>query len=121
MTEATSTSVANHPEWPAPGPAVWGSMPSSTSAPAEHVRTHCPALIATLSAIAQAAKDDERVDDEPGSASEPGRLIAPTTDDLRRPVAPVASSRRSGELLGDPLPDSHDRARIAGRRANVPL
>jgi hypothetical protein len=43
------------------------------SAVAEHVRTLCPRLIATLLAIARAPKDDHGVDHEAGRASSDGR------------------------------------------------
>ena len=36
---------------------------SGTSVPVEHVKTHCPALLAALVAIARAPKDDQAVND----------------------------------------------------------
>jgi hypothetical protein len=40
--------------------------PTSSSAPVEHVKTHCPALIATLLAIAREARDHAELVTDPG-------------------------------------------------------
>jgi hypothetical protein len=42
---------------------------NATSASVEHVKTHCPMLIATLVAITHAATNGEALDDEPGRTS----------------------------------------------------
>lgn len=40
------------------------STTTNAISPVEHVRTHCPALIATLVAMARMAKDDRGVDND---------------------------------------------------------
>jgi hypothetical protein len=69
MTEGEPISVTDHLECRASGWNVDRSALNGTSAPLEHVKTHCPALIATLVAIAQAAKDNHEVDDQPRPTS----------------------------------------------------
>jgi hypothetical protein len=53
-------SAADHLQCPAPGWTVHRSALYGTSAPVEHVKTHCPALIATLVAIARDAQDNAK-------------------------------------------------------------
>jgi hypothetical protein len=63
---------------------------NATSASVEHVKTRCPMLIATLVAIAHAAKNDGPLDDEPGrtSPAAAGRLRAAPRRPSRSPRAP---------------------------------
>jgi hypothetical protein len=56
--------VADHLECPASRWNVHRLALNGTSAPIEHVKTHCPVLIATLVAIAEAAKYDREIDAE---------------------------------------------------------
>jgi len=59
-------------KWALPGRSVDRYEVNDTTAPVAHVRTRCPALIATLVAMARASKDAQGVDGRPGvTASRP--------------------------------------------------
>ena len=61
-------SAADHLACRASGWNIHRAGLSGTSAPVEHVLTRCPALIATLVAMAEAAKYDRELDAESGRA-----------------------------------------------------
>jgi hypothetical protein len=77
-------SLANHRAWRAFGGNICCSAFDGTSAPVEHVRSHCPSLIATLIAMARAAEGQPGVEHEPGCASSDRRSLVSTP----RPSAP---------------------------------
>ena len=58
MTEGEPTSVSDRLECRASGRNVDRSALNGTSAPVDYVKRHCPALIATLVAIAREAQDN---------------------------------------------------------------
>jgi hypothetical protein len=77
-------SLANHRAWRAFGGNICCSAFDGTSAPVEHVRSHCPGLIATLIAMARAAERQPGVEHEPGCASSDRRSLVSTPSRARR-------------------------------------
>src|SRR3954447_3477249 len=86
LTEGNQMSLANHRAWRASGGNICCSAFDGTSAPVEHVRSHCPVLIATPIAMARAAERQPGVEHAPGCSSSDGRSLRPIG---RKPIAPA--------------------------------
>jgi hypothetical protein len=86
------------------------------SAPVEHVRARCPALIATLVAMARASKDGQEID---GNAPAAGSQGAPRCARYPTEVADRLAPARWQELLDDPPPHRRRHALPTRGRADV--
>jgi hypothetical protein len=84
----------------------------------EHVKSRCPALIATLVAMARASKDGQDVDDSAAAAASQG---SPGCARYPLAVADRPPAARWQELLGNPPPNRRRRARPTGGPADAAL
>jgi hypothetical protein len=129
MTEGDPMSLANHRAWRAFGGNICCSAFDGTSAPVEHVRSHCPGLIATLIAMGPGGRASARSRARARLRVVPPALagvhpkaeraaLARTYHEVREPT--LATDARRLEVQPDPGRRSRDGSQSrAGARASA--